>query len=502
MGTTAEKKSPSGRRVLIIGADGLRPDQVKADTMPTYCQLMKSGTVFKSFYSVYPSLTRVCMASLTTGSYPGQHGVMNNLMYAPRFSEDGLLQTGDHEQLFQVQQRTGEAFLLRPTLGDRLEQANLRLTVSAGSSPGASLIWNFNHPQHVMNPSTDYGIPELSQLHAERGAAAAESDVWIRKKERTLWAARTLIEQQLPDEQNTVMVLWLPEPDDTQHYFGIASHEAKQAQRLVDQCLSEILEAVSRLGIEDELDILLISDHGHSTANMVGSLGHYLDQARKDLNRELNFVAVDAFIYGDENQVEELQALADWFSAQTWCGMLLAKEPLHQQLNNALPLSAVLGSINHDRAPLLAVVPTWTDEVNPDGIQGVVHYLNAKTENKSYHGSIRNEDMRPFCMGFGPSFKKDYVTSIPAGIIDIAPTVLHMLGVTGESGFSGRVLFEGLKGCEEQAVRHDAVKHENIYADSEQTKGIRIADVNGSTYLIDCFCENTREAFLKAAKKG
>jgi membrane-anchored protein YejM (alkaline phosphatase superfamily) len=37
MGKMAEKKSPSGRRVLIIGTDGLRPDQVKADTMPTYC---------------------------------------------------------------------------------------------------------------------------------------------------------------------------------------------------------------------------------------------------------------------------------------------------------------------------------------------------------------------------------------------------------------------------------------------------------------------------------
>lgn len=502
MGKTAEKKSPSGRRVLIIGTDGLRPDQVNADTMPTYCELMKSSTLFKSFYSAYPSLTRVCMASLTTGSYPGQHGLMGNLMYAPHFSEDGLLQTGDHRKILQFQQRTGEELLLCPTLGDRLAQQNLRLTVSGGSSPGASLLWNFNHPQHVMNPSTDYGISELGELHAARGPVADETDFSIRKKERTLWAVHTLIEQQLPDEQNTVMVLWLPEPDETQHYCGIASPEAKQALQLVDQCLSEILEAVSRLGLEDELDIMLISDHGHSTANMVGSLEHYLEQARKELNRELNFIAVDAFIYGDENQVEELRAFADWLSDQPWCGMLLAREPLHQQLNNALPLCAVIGSITHERAPLLAVVPAWTDEMNPDGIRGVVHYLNSKTENKAYHGSIRNEDMRPFCMGFGPSFKKGHVTDIPAGIIDIAPTALHLVGVTGESGFTGRVLFEGLKGCEEQAVQQDAVKYEELYADSERVKGIRIADVNGSTYLTDCFCENTKEALLKAAKKG
>jgi predicted AlkP superfamily pyrophosphatase or phosphodiesterase len=488
----SRNNSPSGRRVLIVGADGLRPDQVTPETMPTYCEVIKKGTLFKSFYSTYPSLTRVCMATLTTGCYPGQHGLMGNLMYAPLFSEDGLLQTGDHQQIMQFQARTGEPLLLCPNLGDRLAKSNMRLTVSAGSSPGASLIWNFHHPQLVVNPATDYNIPDLSSLHAIRGPLPTESDTWIKKKERTLWAVRTLIEIQLPDPQNTCMVLWMPEPDETQHYFGVGSHQTKQAQKLVDQCLSEVMAAVCRLGLEDELDVLLVSDHGHSTAHMVGSLADYIQQARKELKKKLNFIAVDSFIYGDEHN-EELAVLAQWLSAQTWCGMLLAKDSIHRRLNNSVSLSAVIGKVTHERAPLLAVVPAWIDELNEDGIQGSVHYFS-KTSQKSYHGSLRNDDMRPFCMGFGPSFKKNYVSDIPAGIVDIAPTVCHLLGMSKESGFSGRVLFEGMKDCEERAANHENVRYTECYGNSGYSKGIRVAEVNETSYIVDCFCENMEKS--------
>jgi hypothetical protein len=49
----SKNNSPSGRRVLIMGADGLRPDQVRPETMPTYCRLMKNGTFFNSFLERY-----------------------------------------------------------------------------------------------------------------------------------------------------------------------------------------------------------------------------------------------------------------------------------------------------------------------------------------------------------------------------------------------------------------------------------------------------------------
>ncbi|HNQ99206.1 MAG TPA: alkaline phosphatase family protein, partial [Trueperaceae bacterium] len=69
------------RRVLIIGADGLRPDLVDPRRMPTYHALLAQGSLFTAFHSAFPTHTRVNMTTLTTGTKPGRHGVINNTMY-------------------------------------------------------------------------------------------------------------------------------------------------------------------------------------------------------------------------------------------------------------------------------------------------------------------------------------------------------------------------------------------------------------------------------------
>jgi arylsulfatase A-like enzyme len=46
----------------------------------------------------------------------------------------------------------------------------------------------------------------------------------------------------------------------------------------------------------------------------------------------------------------------------------------------------------------------------------------------------------------GPDFKASFVSDVPSGNIDIAPTVLDVLGVTPPSAMDGRVLREAMTG--------------------------------------------------------
>ncbi len=84
-GQREEERSVSTekRRVLIVGADGLRPDLVDPELMPTYAKLMAQGTRFAEHHAVYPTLTRVNMSALTSGCTPGKHGVVANVMFRP-----------------------------------------------------------------------------------------------------------------------------------------------------------------------------------------------------------------------------------------------------------------------------------------------------------------------------------------------------------------------------------------------------------------------------------
>jgi hypothetical protein len=95
--------------------------------------------------------------------------------------------------------------------------------------------------------------------------------------------------------------------------------------------------------------------------------------------------------------------------------------------------------------PLLSVSPKWTEETNEYGVPGTVMTLTSSTRVKSNHGAASPYDLHAFCLGIGPSFKERHVSGLPCSIVDIAPTVCHLAGLAEESGFDGRVLWEGLK---------------------------------------------------------
>src|SRR5262245_34101934 len=72
------------RRHLLIVVDGLRPDYVTAEVMPTLTALGSRGVKFNRHHSVYPTVTRVNASSFSTGSYPGTHGLLGNSVFFPK----------------------------------------------------------------------------------------------------------------------------------------------------------------------------------------------------------------------------------------------------------------------------------------------------------------------------------------------------------------------------------------------------------------------------------
>ena len=60
----------------------------------------------------------------------------------------------------------------------------------------------------------------------------------------------------------------------------------------------------------------------------------------------------------------------------------------------------------------------------------------------------------------GPSFKRGAVIETPTGNVDVAPTILHLLGLPGGEAMDGRVLREALvDGPDPADIRHDTQTH-------------------------------------------
>lgn len=471
----------SDRRVVVFGADGLRPDLVDPELMPTYARLMAEGTVFAPFHAAYPPHTRVNMSTFTTGTRPGTHGVVANLMHLPGAGKDGWLDTSDEAQLRGFGAAVGEPLLLAPTLGDRLAAEGRRLAVAASSSTGAALLWNLNRPARVINPASAYGDPDLALLLEKLGPVPEEREQT--KHQRARWATRAACDVLLDDPDNQVIVIWLSEPDSSQHFYGLGSPQAKEACRVIDGCLQQLLEAIETRGLQADSDLLLLSDHGHSTVRAHRSLRDYLAVAGETLGLNGGFVAGGDYVYRTRPEADA-RPLLRWLLQQPWCDVVFSSDPELAEEPGCLPLELALGTLRHGRAPLLAVSPRWHAGANEFGVPGAVESLTSLSALRSSHGAASPYDLRAFCLGVGPSFRQGEVSEVPCGTVDVAPTIAAILGLGDQDGFDGRVLREGLRAHASEDSRPEAVVSEVVSGPQPQHAAVRVATVEGRSYLL------------------
>ena len=75
---------PEARRVIVVVADGLRPDIIPLLDLPTFGRLVRQGASTLDGRTVRPSVTAAAMASLLTGVEPGVHGLASSRFCVPR----------------------------------------------------------------------------------------------------------------------------------------------------------------------------------------------------------------------------------------------------------------------------------------------------------------------------------------------------------------------------------------------------------------------------------
>lgn len=160
-----------------------------------------------------------------------------------------------------------------------------------------------------------------------------------------------------------------------------------------------------------------------------------------------------ALFYAHDSDPSTCQRLAEWLMSHPWCGPLLAGQAAGT-IEGTLPAS--LCGCEGPRAPDIAMSFKWNSDPNNAGFRGQVGSTGGQPGQGS-HGSMSRHELRNVMFARGPSFKAGIKVETPTGNIDLAPTVLHILGVNGAPGsvgpvgavgMNGRVLYEALKGSE------------------------------------------------------
>jgi arylsulfatase A-like enzyme len=97
-------------------------------------------------------------------------------------------------------------------------------------------------------------------------------------------------------------------------------------------------------------------------------------------------------------------------------------------------------SIDHPRAPDLLFTTRRFDADGREHPLGHCLDLGAKPAAGSTHGGVHEEELKNVVFVQGPEFRESHVSEMTGGLIDIVPTMLHLLGIPQPKEMRGRPL--------------------------------------------------------------
>ena len=471
---------------LIVVLDGMRRDMVTAELMPNLAAFRAAGSDFVKSRSVFPSETRVNSAALGSGCMPDRHGVIANQFFDPRLYADRLFHTGQFEDITRAETVFNGRFITAPSLGEAVAAAGLSMAVVGSGSAGTTRLVNPRAPQlgHVSLCLREWAASTPHAVADEVLAAFGPIPPAGRPNSaRTRLQTRIFLEHVFPRFRPDVSVLWYTDPDSTFHYKGIGSPEARQALRDLDDQIGILLDWRRTAGLGDHLQILMLSDHGQIVAREkvpVREALHGLKIDQTFLNGA-DYVLSSGYsgaVWVSDKAPRLTAAMVEALNAQPWIGSVWTGAD-----GSAVPgtFSRDVARVRHARAPDIYFVMATDDGLDGDGVAGGCFFDDAVPQGGGVHGGLHIHEINNVLMAGGSLFRSGYVSPWPSGIIDVAPTVLDLLGIRGKTAMDGRPLTEAyMAGCVEppppretiQAVHRGGRRH-----------AVATWEVNGARYL-------------------
>ncbi len=419
---------PTTRRAVLVICDGMRRDLVSAQRTPRLWKLRDTSRWFERHRSVFPSVTRPSSASIATGCHPARHGLHGNTMALP--SDEGYVvhNVGDPAFVDRLRNATGRTLRV-PTAAERL-RGHGGAIVFSNVSAGAAYFHDPDGHGHVYHRAGSFGpgrepVPPDDHLDVSHDAAGD-------------WAmTRRFCTEVLLERRPALAVLWLCEPDHTQHEAVLGSPGHLDVIAAADRCAGAVADTVDALRATGE-DVLLMvgSDHGHETIRDSVPVERLLFEAGLKHALDSHDVVVapqgtSALVYFADSALDRVGRVAGFLRNQPWAGEVLVDAELEragmrpeQGLHIGLSMAKHTGPNVHGIAGLSDIVTRFETVPHKAGM--------------GQHGGFGEFEQAPFLLANGEGFRAS-VCARASSIVDIAPTILRHLG-RPDVGMDGQAL--------------------------------------------------------------
>jgi arylsulfatase A-like enzyme len=485
------------KHVVIVVMDGLRRDSVVDADMPNLAKLAKEGTFFAAHHSVYVTSTEVNGTALATGMRPGHSGVVGNREYRPDVE---LLQPVDAQgewAAWKGDQVTGGKWINAQTL-PQLVRAGGGRTVVAGTKPVA-LLWDRSWEGRTVEQPTVYSGDTIPGAVKDRLVQSfgpippSKDNRYFANGDQDQWTTRALTDKLWDAGVPELSLLWLSEPDFSQHGTGPGSALARKALRSSDDCLGKLLATLESAKLRDQTDVLVVSDHGFSTVaagiDIMDDLhrhgfdvgGAYLDKPEKGSIMMVGLGGSVAF-YVIDHDAAVTARLVKHLQGTPYAGVLFSRDGLEGTFKTAD------AGIDSPAGPDVMLSMRWTAErLQREGAMPGALLASDKgyRSGTGSHGSLSRFELANTLIAAGPDFKAGFKSEMPSGNLDVAPTVLRILGIAAKEQLEGRVLEEamvGQKNAESPKVETTVIKAERALGDKTWRQYLKVSTVGDRRY--------------------
>ena len=318
-------------RTIIMVWDGLRPDSVNATDTPNLYALRQAGTNFTDNHSTYPTFTMMNGSSFATGSFPKTSGFYGNTFWTPPQGAGNTIPVGnsasgasqdyvdpvfteDYQVLTTLNNYFSGQLLLVKSLFATAQSAGI-VTATVGKS-GAAYIQDLGQGGYFLDENTviprslvtelqnnNFALP-ANTVHGYSGADAVtlassngsptakagyvtfntnaydpKGTITVASRDSTdttqgapedaanKYMMSVFTQYILPNKKPMLSLIWFRTPDNVEHGYGPGTANAKAGLRSQDARLGELIAALRANGIDNTTNIVVVSDHGHSSVS-------------------------------------------------------------------------------------------------------------------------------------------------------------------------------------------------------------------------------------------
>jgi arylsulfatase A-like enzyme len=452
----ANEKVRAKRHVVAVVWDGMRPDFVSEKNTPALWKLAHEGVIFRNHHAVYPSATMVNGTALVTGIYPGKSGIIANHEYRPEIDRKRPIDVEIPAVVEKGDQLSGGEYISLPTIAELVQKAGGRTAIATAKTVGLLLDRHVDPvgPKNGVTLFVGKALPSdaLAPIVAALGpfpSAHLQQDVWTTK---------ALTEFLWKEGVPAFSVLWLGNPDLTEHESAPGADAALAAIKSADENLVAVLSSLDQKGVRETTDMFVVSDHGFSTIERSVDLRKILRDAGFSAKTEFNDEPKpgDVMLVGNGGSVlfyveghdaEIARRLVEFLQQTDFAGVIFTRE--------AMPGTFRLdqAKIDSKDAPDVVMAFRWNEKKNQFGVPGMIDADWQRGAGKGTHATLSRFDMHNTLIAAGPDFPRGKVSDLPSGNVDLAPTILCILKIKPPQQLDGRILSEAMTNIHMPALK-------------------------------------------------